>query len=88
MATRGRHGSFVTARAAGASEEARRLAVDYAARSHELGVAPRQALELARAALGLDPEPTAPAPASAAQSTTAPAATAPAAAAPAAGERP
>ncbi|MFB9238282.1 GntR family transcriptional regulator [Plantactinospora siamensis] len=55
--TRGRHGTFVTARAAGVPEEARRLAADYAARSRELGVRPEDALALARAALGLDHPP-------------------------------
>lgn len=55
--TRGRHGTFVTARGAGVSEEARELAARYAADSHHLGVPPEQALALARAALGLAADP-------------------------------
>ncbi|MFC7546627.1 GntR family transcriptional regulator [Plantactinospora sp. GCM10030261] len=54
--TRGRHGTFVTARAAGVSREAQQLAARYATDSRDLGVDPRQALALVRAALGLDPQ--------------------------------
>ena len=53
--TRGRHGTVVTARAAGASREALRLAGQYATATRALGVPPDQALDLARAALGLSP---------------------------------
>lgn len=51
--TRGRHGTVITARAAGASQEALRLAGQYATATRALGVPPDQALDLARAALGL-----------------------------------
>ncbi|GAB3807084.1 GntR family transcriptional regulator [Micromonospora zhanjiangensis] len=51
--TRGRHGTFVTARAAGVSEEASRLAARYAEDSRALGVPAAQAAALVRAALGL-----------------------------------
>ncbi|MDR7275921.1 GntR family transcriptional regulator [Catenuloplanes atrovinosus] len=51
--TRGRHGTVVTARAAGASAEATRLAGQYATATRAHGVPPEQALDLARAALGL-----------------------------------
>jgi DNA-binding transcriptional regulator YhcF (GntR family) len=54
--TRGRHGTFVTARAAGIPEEASRLAARYAEDSRALGIPAGQALALARAALGL-PDP-------------------------------
>jgi DNA-binding transcriptional regulator YhcF (GntR family) len=54
--TRGRHGTFVTARAAGVPEEASRLAARYAEDSRGLGIPAEQALALARAALGL-PDP-------------------------------
>lgn len=55
--TRGRHGTFVTARAAGVPAEAETLAADYAARTRALGLAPEQALALVRAALGLTDQP-------------------------------
>lgn len=51
--TRGRHGTFVTHRAAGVPVEAQQLARQYAERTRALGVPPAQALALARAALGL-----------------------------------
>ncbi|GAB7045223.1 GntR family transcriptional regulator [Catenuloplanes indicus JCM 9534] len=51
--TRGRHGTVITARAAGASAEALRLAGQYATATRTLGVPPGQALDLVRAALGL-----------------------------------
>ncbi|MDP9794531.1 DNA-binding transcriptional regulator YhcF (GntR family) [Catenuloplanes nepalensis] len=51
--TRGRHGTVITARATGASTEALRLAGQYATATRALGVPPAQALDLARAALGL-----------------------------------
>jgi DNA-binding transcriptional regulator YhcF (GntR family) len=51
--TRGRHGTFVTARAAGVATEALRLAERYAEESRRLGVPPAQALLLVRAALDL-----------------------------------
>ncbi|GAB7037261.1 GntR family transcriptional regulator [Catenuloplanes niger JCM 9533] len=51
--TRGRHGTVITARAAGASTEALRLAGQYATATRALGVPPEQALDLVRAALGL-----------------------------------
>lgn len=51
--TRGRHGTVVTARAAGASTEALRLAGQYATAMRALGVPPGQALDFVRAALGL-----------------------------------
>ena len=51
--TRGRHGTFVTARGEGVPVEAQRLASEYAARCRALGVSPKQALRLAQAALGL-----------------------------------
>ncbi|MEV1290268.1 GntR family transcriptional regulator [Micromonospora sp. NPDC049679] len=51
--TRGRHGTFITHRAAGVSAEAEALAASYAERSRQLGLAPAQALALAEAALGL-----------------------------------
>jgi DNA-binding transcriptional regulator YhcF (GntR family) len=55
--TRGRHGTFVTTRAAGVPAEAQRLAARYAEQSRALGVPASQALHLVRAALGL-PAPT------------------------------
>lgn len=51
--TRGRHGTFVTHRAAGVPAEAQQLASRYAERTRALGVPPAQALALVRAALGL-----------------------------------
>ena len=51
--TRGRHGTFVTAFAAGVPAEAQRLAVQYAAQTRRLGVEPAFALDLVRAALGI-----------------------------------
>ncbi|WP_051797121.1 GntR family transcriptional regulator [Catenuloplanes japonicus] len=51
--TRGRHGTVITARAAGVSTEALRLAGQYATAMRAIGVPPDQALDLARAALGL-----------------------------------
>jgi DNA-binding transcriptional regulator YhcF (GntR family) len=51
--TRGRHGTFVTHRAAGVPAEAQQLAGQYAERTRTLGVPPAQALALVRAALGL-----------------------------------
>lgn len=51
--TRGRHGTFVTAAAAGVPVEAERLAARYAEESRRLGLAPDRALDLVRAALGL-----------------------------------
>lgn len=51
--TRGRHGTFVTHRAAGVPAEAQQLAARYAERIRALGVPPPQALGLVRAALGL-----------------------------------
>jgi DNA-binding transcriptional regulator YhcF (GntR family) len=51
--TRGRHGTFVTSRAAGVPAEAQQLAARYAERTRALGVPPRQAVALVRAALGL-----------------------------------
>lgn len=51
--TRGRHGTFVTHRAAGVPAEAQRLAARYAEDIHRLGVPPAQALALVRAALDL-----------------------------------
>ncbi|SDY95645.1 transcriptional regulator, GntR family [Micromonospora pattaloongensis] len=51
--TRGRHGTFVTHRAAGVPAEAEALAAQYAARIRELGIDPARALALARAALGI-----------------------------------
>lgn len=55
MRTRGRHGTFVTARAAGVPQEALTLAARYAEDSRRLGVEAEQAAALVRAALGLDP---------------------------------
>ena len=49
--TRGRHGTFVTSRAAGVPEEAERLASRYAEETRRLGLPAPQALELVRAAL-------------------------------------
>jgi DNA-binding transcriptional regulator YhcF (GntR family) len=51
--TEGRHGTFVTHRAAGVPAEAERLAARYAEETQRLGVAPVQALGLVRAALGV-----------------------------------
>jgi DNA-binding transcriptional regulator YhcF (GntR family) len=51
--TRGRHGTFVTHRAAGVPAEAQRLAARYAEEVQRLGVTPVRALGLVRAALGL-----------------------------------
>ena len=51
--TRGRHGTLVTSRAAGTSEQARQAAARYADQTRALGIAPDTALALARAALGL-----------------------------------
>lgn len=56
--TRGRHGTFVTPRAAGVPAEAERLAAGYAEQTRRLGLAPAQALSLVRAALGLPDAPT------------------------------
>jgi DNA-binding transcriptional regulator YhcF (GntR family) len=49
--TRGRHGTFVTHRAAGVPAEAAGLAARYAADIRRLGLPPEQGLALARAAL-------------------------------------
>jgi DNA-binding transcriptional regulator YhcF (GntR family) len=49
--TRGRHGTFVTARAAGVPAEAERLAAAYAARTRRLGLSAQAALDLVKAAL-------------------------------------
>jgi DNA-binding transcriptional regulator YhcF (GntR family) len=49
--TRGRHGSFVTARAAGVPDRARVLAQQYAAQVSALGVPAGVAVDLVRAAL-------------------------------------
>ncbi|GAA1798087.1 GntR family transcriptional regulator [Planosporangium flavigriseum] len=54
--TRGRHGTFVTHRAACVPVEAERLAARYAEETRRLGLDPAQALGLVRAALG-QPEP-------------------------------
>ena len=51
--TRGRHGTFVTSRAAGVPAEAQQLAARYAERTRALGVAPEAAVALVRAALGM-----------------------------------
>jgi DNA-binding transcriptional regulator YhcF (GntR family) len=51
--TRGRHGTFITHRAAGVPAEAEALAASYADRSRQLGLTPAQALALVQAALGL-----------------------------------
>ncbi len=53
--TRGRHGSFVTARAAGVSAQAQALARRYARDVTALGVPAGTAVELVRAALGGPP---------------------------------
>ncbi|WP_213454725.1 GntR family transcriptional regulator [Rhizomonospora bruguierae] len=53
--TRGRNGTVVTARAAGVPVRAQHLAARYAEQVRTLGVEPRRALELVRAALGLGP---------------------------------
>ncbi len=53
--TRGRHGSFVTARAAGVSAQAQALASRYARDVTALGVPAGTAVELVRAALGGPP---------------------------------
>ena len=55
--TRGRHGTFITHRAAGVPAEAEALAATYAERSRQLGVSAEQALALVRAALGLTSTP-------------------------------
>lgn len=51
--TKGRHGTFVTSRAAGVPAEAQQLAARYAERTRALGVPPAQAVALVRAALGM-----------------------------------
>lgn len=51
--TRGRQGTVVTARAGQVPVEAQHLARRYAEQTSALGLSPRAALELARAALGL-----------------------------------
>ena len=51
--TRGRAGTLVTARAAGAPVAAQKAAQRYAEQATALGVPPQAALELVRAALGL-----------------------------------
>ncbi len=51
VATRGRLGTVVTARAAGVPERARALAAEYAAQVTALGVSPDVAVGLVRAAL-------------------------------------
>jgi DNA-binding transcriptional regulator YhcF (GntR family) len=50
--TRGRHGTFVTAAAAGVPAAAEWLAARYAEETRRLGLDPAQALDLVRAALG------------------------------------
>jgi DNA-binding transcriptional regulator YhcF (GntR family) len=59
--TRGRHGTFVTHRAAGVPAEAERLAARYAEETRRLGLSPAQALGLVRAALGVTATDDAPA---------------------------
>jgi DNA-binding transcriptional regulator YhcF (GntR family) len=51
--TRGRHGTFVTAAAAGVPLAAERLAMQYAVDTRRLGLEAGPALDLVRAALGL-----------------------------------
>jgi DNA-binding transcriptional regulator YhcF (GntR family) len=51
--TRGRLGTVITSRAAGTSAQAQRAALAYADKTRALGVAPRTALALVEAALGL-----------------------------------
>ena len=51
--TRGRHGTVITARAAGTSRQAQQAATAYAEQVNALGVPPEKALALVRAALGL-----------------------------------
>jgi DNA-binding transcriptional regulator YhcF (GntR family) len=51
--TRGRHGTVITARAAGTSRQAQQAATAYAEKVTTLGVPPETALALVRAALGL-----------------------------------
>ena len=51
--TRGRHGTVITARAAGTSRQAQQAATAYAEKVNALGVPPETALALVRAALGL-----------------------------------
>lgn len=51
--TRGRHGTVITARAAGTSLQAQQAAATYAARTRALGVPPETALSLVKAALEL-----------------------------------
>ena len=53
VATNGRHGTVVTARAAQVPAEAGRLAQRYAEQTHALGLSPEQALDLVRAVLHL-----------------------------------
>jgi DNA-binding transcriptional regulator YhcF (GntR family) len=49
--TRGRNGTFVTARAAGVPAEAERLAAEYVAATRRLGLGPDKVIGLVRAAL-------------------------------------
>ena len=49
--TRGRNGTFVTARAAGVPAEAERLAAQYVEATRRLGISPDTAIGLVRAAL-------------------------------------
>jgi len=49
--TRGRNGTFVTARAAGVPAEAERLAAAYVAATRRLGLSPDRAIGLVQAAL-------------------------------------
>ena len=51
--TRGRHGTVVTARAAGTAPMAHQAAVAYAERTRALGIPPETAIALVKAALGL-----------------------------------
>lgn len=51
VATRGRHGTVVSARGAGVPAEAVDLAQRYARRARQLGLPPEQVLDLVRAAL-------------------------------------
>ena len=51
--TRGRHGTVITSRAAGTSQQAQEAATAYAEKTRSLGVPPETALALVKAALGL-----------------------------------
>jgi DNA-binding transcriptional regulator YhcF (GntR family) len=52
--TRGRHGTVITARAAGTSLQAQKAAIAYAEKTRALGVPPETALSLVKAALDLE----------------------------------